>query len=188
MNMKRWSLGLGAVALLAAAPFLASAPVMASLQKAGETIAETLRRPDVKLQLAAEKQVVEQDLAGQTKTSWKPLEGKVTVQPGDVLRYTVAGHNAGKSGAKNLAITQPIPQAMAYVLGSATNDNRAQTIYSIDNGKSFVENPTVQVTLADGTVATRPAPAEAYTHVRWQFTNAVNPDTTVQANYQAKVR
>jgi uncharacterized repeat protein (TIGR01451 family) len=188
MNMKRWSLGWGAVALLAAAPFLASAPVMASLQQAGDAIVQTLRRPQVKLQLTAERQVVEQDLAGRTKTTWKSLAGKVTVQPGDVLRYTVAGHNAGESGAKNLAITQPIPKQMAYVLGSAANDNRAKTVYSIDNGKSFVENPTVKVTLADGTVATRPAPAEAYTHVRWQFTNAVNPDATVQANYQAKVR
>ncbi len=188
MKMKRWSLGLGAVALMAAAPFLTSAPVLASLQQAGDAIVQTLRRPDVKLQLAAEKQVMESDLAGNPKATWKSLEGKVTVQPGDRLRYTVTGHNAGKSGAKNLTITQPIPQQMSYVLGSATHDDRAEIIYSIDNGKSFVTNPTVQVTLADGTVATRPAPAEAYTHVRWQFTNAVNPDATVQANYQAKVR
>ncbi len=188
MKMNRWPIGLGVAALLIAAPLLTSAPVMASLQQAKEAIAQTLHRPDVKLQLSAEKQVTEKDLAGQTKISWQALAGKVTVQPGDVLRYTMAGHNAGESGAKNLAVTQPIPRQMAYVLGSATDDDRAKTTYSIDNGQSFVAHPTVQVTLANGKVETRPAPAEAYTHVRWQFKGAVDPNTTVQASYQAKVR
>jgi uncharacterized repeat protein (TIGR01451 family) len=188
MKMKRWSVGVGAVVLMAAVPLVSSAPVMASLQQAGEAIAQTLLRPDVKLNLSAEKQVIAKDLSGQTKASWKSLEGKVTVQPGDVLRYTVAGKNAGKREAKSLAITQPIPKQMAYVLNSATTSNSAKTVYSIDNGRSFVESPTIQVTLANGKVETRPAPAEAYTHVRWQFAGAVNPDAVVQAAYQAKVR
>jgi uncharacterized repeat protein (TIGR01451 family) len=186
--MKRWSIALGAVAVVAATPFLTSAPVMASLQKAGEAIAQTLRRPEVKLNLSAEKQVVEKDVAGRTVTQWQPLQGKVSVYPGDVLRYTVAGQNKGETAAKKLAITQPIPKQMTYVLGSTTNTGNAKTVYSIDNGKNFVSQPTVQVTLPNGKVEERPAPAEAYTHVQWQFDNSLNPNADVKAAYQAKVR
>jgi uncharacterized repeat protein (TIGR01451 family) len=188
MNMKRWSIGLSTIVLLGVAPFLMSAPVLASLQKAGEAIAQTLRRPDVRLQLAADKQMSEQDLGGKTKTFWQALQGNATVRPGDVLRYTVTGQNVGKSPAKNLAITQPIPQRMAYVLDSAANISTAKTLYSIDNGQNFVEQPMIQVTLADGQVELRPAPAEAYTHVRWQFAEKIDPNATVQAAYQVKVR
>jgi uncharacterized repeat protein (TIGR01451 family) len=188
MKMNRWSMGLGLAAIMTAAPFLASAPVMASLQQAGEAIAQTLRRPDVKLNLTAEQQVVEKDLAGETKTSWKDLSGKVTVHPGDVLRYTVTGQNAGESAAKKLSVTQPIPKQMAYVMDSTSHSGSAKTVYSIDNGQHFVDQPMIAVTLPNGQVEEQPAPAEAYTHVRWQFDNTLNPNAGVKASYQAKVR
>lgn len=188
MKINRWSIGLGVAALVIAAPLLTSAPVMASLQKAGEAIAQTLHRPDVKLNLTAEQQVVEQDLAGQTKTSWKALAGKVTVHPGDVLRYTVTGQNAGASAAKKLAVTQPIPAQMTYVLDSTDHSGSATTVYSIDNGQHFVDKPMIAVTLPNGQVEEQPAPAEAYTHVRWQFDNTLNPNAGVKVSYQAKVR
>jgi uncharacterized repeat protein (TIGR01451 family) len=176
---KRMSIALTTAALVGAIPFFTSAPVQASLQQATDAIAQALQRPDVKLQLQVE---------AQEKENWKELTGKVSVQPGTVLRYTVKGQNAGDRAAEKLVITQPVPAKTAYVLGSATSQHEAKLTYSIDQGKSFVEAPTVQVKRPDGTVETRPAPAEAYTHVRWSFTQALNPKAAIAAAYQVKVR
>jgi uncharacterized repeat protein (TIGR01451 family) len=184
---KRMSLALTTLVLLGAVPIVTGTPVFASLKQAGEAIAQVLNRPEVKLNLSVEKQVVGQDQQGAKVVSWKALEGKATVNPGDVLRYIVKGQNAGDVAAKKLAVTQPIPKKTVFVLGSATDASRAKLTYSIDNGKSFVEKPMVQVKLPDGKVETRSAPAEVYTHVRWSFAQALNPKAAIDASYQVKV-
>jgi uncharacterized repeat protein (TIGR01451 family) len=184
---KRVSIVMSAAALTVTMALVNHAPVMAGFKQMGAVIAQALNRPQIKLNLSAEKQIVSQDQKGQKMISWKALAGKVTVNPGDVLRYTVTGRNEGDRPAKKFVVTQPIPKQMIYVLGSATNNSNAKTTYSIDNGKSFVEKPTVQIRLANGQVETRPAPAEAYTHIRWNFGDA-NPKATVNAMYQVKVR
>lgn len=184
---KRVSIAMSAAALTITISLMNHPPVMAGFKQMGDVIAQALNRPQIKLNLSAEKQIVSQDQKGQKTVTWKALAGKVTVNPGDVLRYIVTGRNEGDRLAKKFVVTQPIPKQMAYVLGSATNNGNAKTTYSIDNGKSFVETPTVQVRLANGQVETRPAPAEAYTHIRWNFGDA-KPKAMVNAMYQVKVR
>ncbi|MBD2101036.1 DUF11 domain-containing protein [Leptolyngbya sp. FACHB-261] len=186
--MKRLSISLGALVLIATIPFVGSTPVMASLQQAGQTIAQAVRRPQVRLNLSAEKQVVRVDAKGQRQISWEALSGSAVVHPSDVLRYTIRGANAGNEAARNLVFTQPIPQQTTYVLESATSASGAGLTYSIDNGKTFVEKPMIKVTLPNGRIEERPAPAEAYTHVRWNFREAVNPAAAINASYQVRVR
>ena len=191
--MKRLSIAasLGAIALIATVPFVGGSPVFAKLQNAGMVIAQnTQRQPQVKLNLGAEKQVVTKDQQGKQKVTWQAVQGNVSVQPGDVLRYTLSGTNSSDRPIKNLAVTQPIPKGTMYILNSATVEQNkgAKISYSIDNGKSFVKKPTVQVKLANGKVETKPAPAEAYTQVRWNFGGAVAPKAAMKATYQVKVR
>lgn len=191
MKMKRLSIaGLGAIAVMAAVPFVGEMPVLANLRDSGAAIAQNVQRqPEVQLSLGAEKKVVQQDQQGKQQVTWQALQGKVVVQPGDVIRYTLSGKNNSDRPVKNLVVTQPIPKQTTYVMNSVTvNNNKAKTTYSIDNGKSFVENPTIQVKLPDGKVETRPAPAELYTHVRWNFAESIDPTAAVNANYQVKVR
>lgn len=185
--MKRQlSIGLGLVALVAV-PFVGNAPVFANLQQAGQSIVQNILQPKVKLNLTAEKQVMKTDAAGKQKISWEALKGNVTVQPGNVLRYTVASENAGDKPAKNLVVTQPIPSQTAYVLASAQANGAALT-FSIDAGKTFVEKPMVKVKLADGKEVLRPAPAQAYTHVRWNYSNSVKPASEVRSVYEVAVK
>jgi uncharacterized repeat protein (TIGR01451 family) len=176
------SIGVLAAAAVTVLPFV-SQPVMATLQQASSTIAEALQRPQVQLSLAAEKQVLQED-----KPVWQSLEGNVTVQPGEVLRYTVTGKNAGKAAAKQLVVTQPVPPQMAYRLNTARDTNNANVTYSIDGGKTFSAKPMVEVTLPNGQTEMRPAPAEAYTHVRWQFPNKLDPEAQLAASYEVIVR
>ncbi|MEH1938022.1 MAG: hypothetical protein V7L14_30830 [Nostoc sp.] len=187
--MKRLYLaGLGAIALIATVPFLSQIPGMASLWHSTSAVAQNVKtQGQIQLRLEAEKQVVAQDQQGKQSQKWEPLKGQVVVRPGDVLRYTLSGENKSDRPVKNLTINQPIPQGMVYVLKSANVANNAKFIYSIDGGRSFVENPTVKVTLPDGKVETKPAPAIAYTHIRLQIPSLA-AKTTVKATYQTQVR
>ncbi|MDJ0735194.1 MAG: hypothetical protein QNJ47_14210 [Nostocaceae cyanobacterium] len=189
--MKRSSIiGIGAIAFVASAAFATQIPVVANFLPGGSAIAQNAKKGQVKLELKAAKKIVQQNKAGKQEVSWKALEGNVAVQPGDVLRYTVTGANNGDKPVKNLAINQPISKGMKYVLNSATVDQNkgAKIVYSINGGKTFVENPTVQVKLPNGELETRPAPAEAYTHVRCQFGESVAAKANVNCAYQAEVR
>ena len=189
--MKRVSIAsLGAVALIAGATFSSQIPVIANVFEGGTAVAQSARKSQVQLRLEAEKKVVSKDAQGKTKVTWQGLKDGAQVQPGDVLRYSVTGANNGTKAVKNLAINQPIPKGMVYVLNSATvNSNAgAKTTYSIDGGKTYVQNPTVQVRLANGQTETRPAPDTAYTHIRWNFGSSVSAKTAVKGTYQVKVR
>ncbi|MEL7226328.1 MAG: hypothetical protein AAGL17_16230, partial [Cyanobacteria bacterium J06576_12] len=62
------------------------------------------------------------------------------------------------------------------------------TTYSIDNGESFVTEPMVEVTLADGTKEMQPAPAEAYTHVKWDFNEALESSVVVNVSLETTVK
>lgn len=179
--------GLGAIAAIALAP-VQGTPLIAHLLDAGKTVAgDVAQQPKVQLQLTAEKQLVQQDSTGKEKISWQLLKDGASVQPGDRLRYTVQSINQGNLAADKLAVTQPIPAGMVFVLNS-TSSNGTTATYSIDNGKTFVAQPTVQVRLANGKLETRPAPAEAYTHVRWNLVKPLVPQTVTKMDYQVKVR
>ncbi|NJN49655.1 MAG: hypothetical protein HC805_07670 [Alkalinema sp. RL_2_19] len=104
-----------------------------------------------------------------------------------MIRYRLTGQNQGKAGARKLALTQPVPQGTAYVLNSVEGQG-TQAKFSIDGGKTFVANPTVTVKSADGQVATRPAPANAYTHVKWQFDQPIGANQQVNVAYQVEVK
>ena len=188
--MKRFSFAsLGALALIAAVPFTSQLPLSASWQHNGAAIAQTQSQSSVQLQLNAAKKIVQVDKQGKQQVSWQPLQGKVVVQPGDVIRYTLAGGNNSDRPANNLVVTQPIPQQTAYLLNSVTVDHPGTIVtYSIDKGKTFVAKPIIQIKLADGKVQTQPAPAEMYTHVRWKFAQPINPKTALNAAYQVRVK
>ena len=185
---KRLFLGLSALALVGTVPFAMNQPVLAQLQDVTDAIVQAVLRPEVKLTLSAAKQVVELNSNGQETISWEALEGKVTVQPNDVLRYTVDGSNSGDVEAKGLSITQPIPAQTVYELNSAEVNGNAEIVYSIDGGESFVAEPMVEVTLPDGTVEEQPAPADMYTHVQWNFSNDLASAQAVKAFYNVKVQ
>jgi uncharacterized repeat protein (TIGR01451 family) len=187
--MKRsYLFGLGAVALIASVPVVAQIPAAKNFLQSGVNAQNVQKQQQVKLQLDAEKQVVAQDQQGKQIKAWQGLKGQATVQPGDVLRYTISGENFSDKQVKNLTINQPIPKGMTFVLKSTSADAKSNSkiTYSIDGGRSFVENPTVQVTLPNGKVETKAAPASAYTHLRMQIPS-VEAKSVVKGSYQVKV-
>lgn len=144
-------------------------------------------RSTVELNLLAEQKVVHTGEGGEEVVSWTPLSGPIA--PGEIIRYTVTGVNNGNHAISNLVVTQPVPAGTHYVLFSATSDaTSAHCVYSINHGRTFTARPMMKHTLADGAVKIKPARAESYTHVRWNFEGPVAPASTVKASYQVSVQ
>ena len=185
---KYWLIGASAAIAVSVLP-INGAPAIAQVFNAGAAIAQNvMQQPKVNLLLVAEQKVVQKDEQGKEITSWQPLNGNFKAKSGDVFRFTVTGKNAGTREAKNLLITQPVPQGTVYELNTATVAQGITATYSIDQGKTFVAQPMVKVTLSNGKVEERPAPRESYTHVRWSIAQELAPDASVMTAYQVKVR
>jgi len=184
---RRLSIGLGVLAVAVAVPFVTSTSVLANLQQAGEAIVQNVLQPQIKLVLNAEKQLITINAEGEEVISWEALEGNVSVQPGDVIRYTLTSENAGDQPAASLVTTQPIPQKTAYIAESARANGAALT-YSIDKGQTFSAQPMIEATQPDGSVKMVPAPAEMYSHVRWDYSDSLEPMAMVRAVYEVAVQ
>jgi uncharacterized repeat protein (TIGR01451 family) len=181
--------GLGMAAVVLSLLPMGDKPAIAQLLQSGTTIVQNvLQQPKVTLNLIADKQFVQKDKQGKVTVSWQQLDTKKAVLPGEVIRFIVSGKNEGNKSAKSLNITQRIPQGLIYQLNSATSGKDKILTYSIDQGKTFVANPMVKVTLANGKVEERPAPDSAYTHVRWDFNQQLQPSASLQVAYLTKVR
>jgi len=85
-------------------------------------------------------------------------------RPGDLLEYRALYKNDGKSEARGLAATLPIPRGTQYVPGTAL-PRRVEA--SLD-GHTFAPVPlTRKVRLADGRTVTRDVPVSEYVALRW---------------------
>lgn len=180
-------LGVSTLGIAVVLPLLNNLPAVANVSNPVRIIAQAAKKPEIVLNLAVAKQKIGATVEGKEKITWQQLEDSAAVAPGDVLRYTIEGKNTGEAPAKNLAVTQPIADRMSYKLNSATSQNNADIAYSIDGGETFVAKPTIKITLEDGTVEERPAPAESYTHIRWNFPT-VTPEVGATAMYEVQVQ
>jgi uncharacterized repeat protein (TIGR01451 family) len=186
---KHWSWIGASVLLLGSVLPVNGTPAIAQAFSAGTQVAQNiLQQPKVNLNLAAELQVVKKDAQGETIRSWVPTDSKIQVKPGDQLRFTVVANNEGSKAAQNFALVQPVPKGTVLVLNSAAASTAAAVTYSIDAGTSFVAQPMVKVTEPDGKIVEKPAPAEAYTHIRWSANAPLAPAATAKATYQVAVR
>ncbi|GJD19490.1 hypothetical protein LYNGBM3L_37780 [Rivularia sp. IAM M-261] len=189
MKKRLFAAGFAVVGAVLAVIPVGDKPAIAQLIDAGSTLAQNvLQQPKVNLNLVADVQQRQKSAQDKETISWKVLDSKTVVKPGDVVRFTLTGKNEGTRAAKNMAFTQAISRGLTYQLNSAIPVKGANVTYSIDQGQTFVANPTVKVTLANGKVEERPAPAEAYTHVRWNFSQELEPSASVQTGYLTKVR
>ena len=180
-------LGVSVLGLAVMLPLLNHMPAIADISDPIDVTAQAAKKPQIILNLAVAKKAIKVTVEGKKQVTWKQLEDNAVVAPGDVLRYTVVGENTGDSAANDLVVTQPIPEQMTYKLNSAKSQNNVDITYSIDRGETFVAEPKIKITLEDGTVEERPAPPEAYTHIRWQFPT-VTPEAGATAMYEVRVQ
>jgi uncharacterized repeat protein (TIGR01451 family) len=107
--------------------------------------------------------------------------------PGDLIEYRLTFTNHQDSPVSQVVLNDPIPAGLVFVPGSVTGSrDDLQIDYSVDAGSTWSPDPRIEVEV-DGETVLRPAPAEAFTHVRWTVTGAVNPGAQVTARFRARV-
>jgi len=186
MKLLHKILGIGSLGLVIALPLVNQAPVRASFPQIKEIIAQVRPAPQIQLNLTAAKKLIVVTSGAEQQVEWENISDGTVVNPGDILRYTVSSANPKAAVVNDLSITQPIPDQMVYELDTAASENEAAVVYSIDNGETFVAQPTITIETENGETIEAPAPAETYTHIRWQF-GSLAPTADIAATYEVKV-
>lgn len=119
---------------------------------------------NIKLVITAEKEITVKK-GGRDTIKRVPAK---TIEPGEIIIYTIRYSNKGNDEATNVDVKNPVPNNTAYVSGSARGKG-ADITFSADGGKTFGKASSVsyQVHNAAGKSVTRKAGPENYTHVRW---------------------
>jgi uncharacterized repeat protein (TIGR01451 family) len=123
---------------------------------------------------------VEKDVVNAQGEKSKSLVPAGTVIPGTEVVLTVTANNTCKQPSDKVVISNPVPEHMTLVPGSAIGAGSDIT-FSVD-GKTFA--PAGKVTITENG-ATRPARAEEYRHVRWEFKNSLQPGASAMGRFRA---
>lgn len=117
-----------------------------------------------------------------------PLDQAGVVHPGEVLDWTITSVNEGDGAAREYRTVGQIPKGTALVAGSAVAEYDAAVTYSIDDGKTFSAQPTLEERQPDGTVKRVPAPVSTYTQVRYEWAEPLQAGKTLAASYKVRVK
>jgi len=122
-----------------------------------------LAQPKVAITMKAEKEVTVTAKGKQVK---KRIATK-GVQPGEEIIYTLTYTNSGTEAAKDVQISDPIPEGTAYIPGSASEVG--DLTFSIDKGKTFKKPTLLTYEIRDGSgkAQKKVAAPEEYTDIRW---------------------
>ena len=137
---------------------------------------------------SAAAQVTAQQTVLAEKTEVGPDGEQVTVMapadkviPGDKLAYVLTFENEGDAPAEGLAMVMPVPEGVALIAGSASDE----AAYSVDGGRTYAALAALRVE-EDGTP--RPATPADVTHLRWRLAEALAPGETGEVGYRAVLR
>ena len=108
-----------------------------------------------------------------------------TAVPGDEVVYTVTFTNIGAEPAENIRITNPIPEQMRYVSGTAFGPG-SDIEYSVDGGNTWGRPALLRV--QDDTGNDRPAEANDFTHIRWALNTPLAAGEGSFARFRAVIR
>jgi uncharacterized repeat protein (TIGR01451 family) len=128
-------------------------------------------------------------LSGSIERDKKPisLTETVTVKSGEVMSWTITSTNEGNAPAREYKATGVIPAGTQFVAGSVSADGSAKVTYSIDNGKSFSAQPTVDEKQPDGSTKKVAAPTSMYTQIRYEWADPLNQGARLSANYKVRL-
>lgn len=141
----------------------------------------------VKVVISAQKEIM--NVGGDKKVTVS-YSNITKVKHDDVLVYTIVCENTGKEVIKNVEITDPVPNSMIYMEGSATNaDNKVSQInFSSDKGKTYAAAGKLTYKIIDskGNVVEKAATADVYTNIKWLI-DSLSPGEKVSVQFKVKV-
>jgi len=133
--------------------------------------------------------VIKVMLAGDTERKGErvALDQAGMVKPGEIINWTIESVNEGNGAARDYKAVGQIPAGTSFVDGSAASQ-AASVTYSIDGGKTFSAQPTVEVKQADGSTKRVPALVSSYTQLRYEWSTPLEAGQKLSASYQVLVR
>lgn len=106
---------------------------------------------------------------------------------GDVLVYTITYRNTGTSSVVDAVIVNPIPRELILIQDTAEGSDSDIT-YSIDNSRTWHKPPImVEMKKTGGTIESKPAAMDRYTHIRWIIKKPVMPGQSGRVTFKATV-
>ena len=118
------------------------------------------------------------------KTEYKLVEPG-TVVPKDEIVYITTFENVSDKPVNNIEVVNPLPNNSIYKTGSAFGAGTVIT-YSIDGGETYAAPE--KLTIKDETGQLRPATAEDYTHIRWVYTQDLQPGKTGTVMFRTVIK
>jgi uncharacterized repeat protein (TIGR01451 family) len=111
-----------------------------------------------------------------------------SVDPGDVIFYTLNFVNSGNEAADNAIFDDPIPKGTVYLPGSAYGTG-AEISFSSDGGETFKKPALLsyEVKLPSGKSEKRSASTGEYTHIRW-IISTIPPRGSGQVGFQVRMK
>ena len=104
---------------------------------------------------------------------------------GDWVIYTLEVRNTAAASVRAPTVSFPVPPHLTYVAESAVGPG-TEISFSVDGGSSFDSPDNLKVRDAGG--GQRPAGAADYTHIRWQFKNALKGNSVAFVRFRARVK
>ena len=176
MKQSKKKLSVPVVAALCLLLVGTAAAAFAQRQLAARTVAG---QPEVKVKLSGSLKRDDKSLA---------LDKAGEVHPGEILDWTITSANEGDAPARQYKTIGQIPRGTSYIAGSAVAEYGAAVSYSIDGGKNFAAQPTIEEKQADGTKKIVVAPTSMYTQVRYDWTEPLAAGSTLSASYKVRVK
>jgi uncharacterized repeat protein (TIGR01451 family) len=115
------------------------------------------------------------------------LDESVTVKSGEIMNWTITSTNEGNAPAREYKAVGAIPAGTQIVAGSVSADGSAKVTYSIDNGRSFSAQPTIEEKQPDGSTKRVPAPTSMYTQIRYEWADPLNEGARFSAFYKVRL-
>ena len=141
--------------------------------------------PGIVLTVEVKEEVSVPDEKGNVQIVHREVE---MADPGDVLVYTLTYKNVSKSPVRDAVVNDAVPEGTILLPGSVRGD-KTEVSFSVDGGKSFTAFPArLQVADMHGAPVQKPAPPEAYTHIRWTAKAPLAPGESRQATFKVIVR
>lgn len=157
---------------------------LAALTLVAAAPAPTPVSPRLEVTVAVQQEVVHVDAAGRTQVKLEPVK---SVKPGDVLVYRLRATNLGLAPARDAQIDDPIPVGTVLLPESLAEAKSVRA--SLDGGKTWQAFPaTVARKRDDGQIERVPAPANAYTHLRWVLEEALPPGESTEVGFKVTVQ
>jgi len=108
-----------------------------------------------------------------------------SAMPGESLTFTISYTNEGEEEARDIILTNPVPEHMVYE-GESVEGEGTVIAFSVDGGVSYGAADSLTVTDENGNE--RQAVPSDYTHIRWKLVEPVPAQGSGVVSFRASVK